>query len=167
MNDVLVCYLNGAWAMRRSGVVEWMESISKATTVLDAKPILYPIGDIVKSVLSDGKKIVPVEQLMPFMFKEETSYRRYNVFDKISMLYAVQIDDMVVGYDAKTMSFISTKEIDGVTMCISVKNQLQMFLKLIELRIDVFGLIDGGDAVSVHSLKENPYYGEKEKNRRA
>jgi hypothetical protein len=114
------------------------------------KPILRPLSDLYKTIIHNGKEIVPIVELAKIAFpgfewelnpnKKEAVCNRYD-------LYYYKIENC----------FYSNYTVNGHIITSVIKNQYQLFDYMNELKIDYRGLIDAGLAIDANTLGANPY----------
>jgi hypothetical protein len=120
------------------------------------KPILRPISDICKTIIHNGKEIIPIVECAK-IFDSVYSPVNVGIGDKV---YGVQYKNeegelYSLCYHEETYSFgchNQKNKLFGI-----VHYQTELFDYLNELKIDCRGLIDAGLAVSVYDLEVNPY----------
>ncbi len=112
------------------------------------KPILRPVSDLYKTIIYEGKEIIPLIELA------KLTNPHHN--------YKWELDIDVAHYDNLTFSWggdeFYLETFDGDSYSYSFVNyQLQLFDFLDELKIDYRDLIKNNLAVSVYDLPKNPY----------
>ena len=106
--------------------------------------ILRPLSDLYKTIVHNGKEIVPIVELAKIAFP------KYDwLLEKIQDSYHAVSGSIWFTF------FNGSFYIDGI-IGNPIDNQYQLFDYMNELKIDYRGLIDAGLAVSVYDI-ENPY----------
>lgn len=126
------------------------QSNSTISIILDEelKPILRPISDMNKTIIHNGKQIVPIVELAIIAYgNPKLNYERKRKLVRI--LSSNRTFKYIGG------QFITLNE-DGKQR-VSQHNSYKLFDYLHELKIDYRGLIDEGLAVDVNTLSTNPY----------
>lgn len=107
---------------------------------LKVKPILYPLSDLTKDIEVNGEKFVPIIKLSN------------DIADFAQVVSS--------GYANKNY-YVNFRVADGYVKKEIPANFNDMhvfdYLKLIEWKFDVFGLIEKGEAIDVTTLTTNPY----------
>jgi hypothetical protein len=113
------------------------------------KPILRPLSDLYKSIIHNGKEIIPIVECAKIAFPNED----WSFWNNIAAC-KYKGTGVVKGkfsYCEGEGYFMHTLK-EG-----AIKNLPELFDYLHELKIDYRGLIDDGLAVPVYDLEINPY----------
>ena len=128
------------------------------------KPYLRPLSDLTKPIDYNGETFVPIVELAKIAEIENS--------DTKATLSKLKGNDNLWGvrfniendYDDKKFVVFGYDTIFGFgvhyrpSMTIDfVKNQIDLWNKLIEWHFDIAGLIEKGEAIDVNTLPENPY----------
>lgn len=118
----------------------------------NVKPILRPLSSLTKEIEHKGEKFVPIIELAKINYAD------------ISWTGKFTLDQNVVHFDSyKSINYFWYDKEDKCFVVlfsdetVRVKNQFELFQKLIEWNFDLFGGIDNGEAIDVNTLRENPY----------
>jgi hypothetical protein len=122
------------------------------------KPILYPLSDLTKEIEYNGKKINPLAELYKIASGLHHEYDK-NDYDVRELqgngygFFDLERKQVLIFRDG---DFTFHKDFDGVK-CEKVNNQIKLFNKLSELKIDFLKLIPQGIAISVHDVDSEIY----------
>ena len=139
---------------------EWLKSALEFKN----KPILRPLSDLTKPIEHNGETFVPIVELAKIAEIENSDTKA--TLSKLigndnlwGVRFNVENDDdydkfVVFGYD--TIFGFGVHYRPSMTINF-VKNQIDLWLKLVEWHFDIAGLIEKGEAINVNTLPENPY----------
>lgn len=112
------------------------------------KPILRPLSDLPKEIEIDGNKFYPL-YVLNTMRGVTTELDNYKFFMGEGIYPTCEWGDGGYGFwfDPDTNSFLDMG-------CHGMSPQLDMFQKLFEWHVDVFGLIPEGLAIDINTIKQ-------------
>jgi len=112
------------------------------------KPVLRPLSNLCKTIIHNGKEIVPIVELAKIAFPNTAWILSKDFEEKYCAKY--------LGLEFNFVKHLKSFYIWRVDEDFGVNNQYILFDYLHELKIDYRGLIDAGLAISVYGLPENP-----------
>ena len=115
----------------------------------DVKLILRPISDLYKTIIHNGKEIIPIVELAKISTNTLPDREWKIVYSFDGIYYAESKYSDKFRYNEKYNAFMDKGCLTG--------NQYELFDYLHELKIDYRGLIDSGLAVDVNTLDVNYY----------
>ncbi|GHT33941.1 hypothetical protein FACS189434_09250 [Bacteroidia bacterium] len=121
------------------------------------KPILRPLSDLYKKITHNGKEIIPIVECAKITFGEFEFWLGENSMENpCAIVITDELDEF--GYN-ENINLYYSQEFGFITDSTEflMKNQIQLFDYLNELKIDYRGLIDAGLAIDCNALKDNPY----------
>ncbi len=123
-----------------------------------AKPILRPLSDLTREIEHNGKKFVPIVELCKLYESDQITYIEIKGSNNLIGLRYFDKDgtDCVFAYHIKYGAFAVHTVQDELFHI--VYNQLELFQKLFECHIDVFGLIERGKAIDINRLRHESRY---------
>ena len=114
-------------------------------------PILHPLSDLTKEIEHKGEKFVPMVELSKLAGFEPQQLDPIDEIVAICNNYSISFGYEKGSFFAGRINFKENDWIEDIT----IKNQLQLFSKLIEWH---FSLMDEGEKfIDVNTLEENPY----------
>jgi hypothetical protein len=129
------------------------------------KIILYPLSSLTETIWFEGKEICPIVELLSISNNKKINItqilcetKKYDDKEFCTIEYVENGGEPSIksfSYDAELSRFIHRNETEGRPYATAY--QLQLFKKLFEWKIDIFGLIEKGLAVDVNTLETNPY----------
>ena len=153
--DRYISKMTPQWYYRSGGRLDWM------------KPILYPLTSLTKEIEIDGKKFIPLVELLNIENELPYVKRDYKILECNSKFYDVSIgkewfhsikyaefDEVFsFSYSEGFRRFISRNETEKRPL--ATGKQLDMFQKMFEWNFDLFGLIESNLAIDKTTLKNN------------
>lgn len=129
-------------------LIQYLDRAKYHSMIGGFNPILRPMN-LTKSIVVDGKEIIPIVELAKIAFPELQWFLfagncRAKTEDSL-----VSVD---FGYNKEAFAFWCHR-----VRMITVKNQLALFKKLYEWKMDADGLIGLGLAIDADTLPVNPY----------
>ena len=124
-----------------------------AKNIDEVFPILHPLSDLTKEIEHKGEKFVPMIELSKLAGFEPQQLDPIDEIVTICNNYSISFGYEKGSFFAGRINFKENDWIEDIT----VKNQLQLFSKLIEWHFDIADLISKGEAIDVNTLPENPY----------
>ena len=131
--DEVVCFNN---------TQDWY--YGQAEDEVNVKPILHPLSNLTKKIIIDGIMFNPCEE----MFKGHENIQFTTFGSELKNQLTLTATYTILG-DAFTDFIINRNSIKSTDYWIVEK--------LLELKFDVFGLIESGLAIDVNTLDSNPY----------
>ena len=132
--------------------------------IWNVKPICRPLSDLTKPIEHNGETFVPMVELAKIAEIENSdtkpTYSKPIGNDNLwGVRFNIENDDddekfVVFGYD--TVFGFGVHYRPSMTINF-VKNQIELWLKLVEWNFDIAGLIEKGEAIDINTLPENPY----------
>jgi len=121
------------------------------------KPILLPLSDLYRTIIHNGKEIVPIVELARICYSHIQNIEIRNGLGGKFCFVDRRLANHQFGFyfEEKTNSFRSVY-LANYTDDIVI-NQYKLFDYLHELKIDYRGLIDAGLAIDVNTLETNTY----------
>ena len=125
------------------------------------KPILRPLSDLYKTIIHNGKEIVPIVELAKIAFPRHKHFilrPKNGIRDERCVLFCGNLDLYDFEYNSIDSAFYCFGSSSGFIREYKLTpNQYQLFDYLNELKIDYRGLIDVGLAIDCNTLDINPY----------
>lgn len=126
-------------------------------------PILYPLSSLIEKIKVNGEEFVPLEKL--FALNLENNNPEWGTVELYSDTNSVVMDFEITNKDQGVFrergsfyySILSKSFALYINQPIHVGNQLNLFQKLYEWKIDIENLIESGHAIGVTTLTTNPY----------
>ena len=119
-------------------------------------PILRPFSDLYKTIIHNGKNIIPILELAKMRIKNlKWRLKRIGVQDAPYYCAKAKLKNTTIEFYFYNGVFDIIRRNDDCV--VTVDYQYELFDYLNELKIDYRGLIDAGLAVSVYDLEVNPY----------
>lgn len=129
-------------ALNESGTLYTGSFFNDWNHIYNFKPILRPLSDLIKEIELNGEKFVPMVELAKihgmqingeiFLFSNNTFYE-INIDNKKFLQYHLKY-----------------KKFEHYGYC--KQYELEMFEKLREWHLDIYGLIENGLAISIHDV---------------
>jgi len=122
-------------------------------------PILRPIQDLYRTIIHNGKEIVPIVELAKMAKTDwNENYKKIGVWKLNTrvILPRAEFDNLEFTYWIGGFEFKERTSEHSFSIWV-IHNQYQLFDYLNGLKIDYRGLIDSGLAIDCNTLDINPY----------
>jgi hypothetical protein len=138
------------WGSEITGQLHVSETYSFDFSEIDEVDILLrPLSDLTKEIDHNGERFVPIVELCKIA--DIGIYQEFYDFDITETHIEIYTFMQCFGYNLEDSCFYYIGESDEYGM---VKNQLQLFQKLYEWKLDIHGLLEAGLAVNLNDIKK-------------